>query len=104
MTVISESELLCDALNRLYEAKSPVLRGRCLRRILDHATSSDADFVDLVLSLDDPVRQMTRQQATEIIRAHPGKLTAAMENDLREGIARDQSRGLIPRNPFSHWK
>lgn len=104
MAAISESELLRDALNRLYEAKSPVLRGRCLRSILDHRAHSDADFVDLILSIGDPVRQINREEASAIIRAHPGKLTASMENDLRKGIAGDQSRGLLPRNPFSHWK
>ena len=95
-----ESDQQADALNRLYESKSPVLRGRCMRRILDAGSCSDADFVDLVLGLSEPVRLETRAQANAIIRAHPGKVTEAMEAELRKGIAGDQARGTFPRSPF----
>lgn len=98
-----ESDLQRDALNRLCESKSPVFQGRCIRHVLDTGSHSIADIVDLLFSLGEPARFETREQARRVIRAHPGRVTTTMEEDLRRNIAGDQASGTFPRSPFGSW-
>ena len=98
-----ETEAMRDAYSRLYDAKGPVQRGRCMRAILSSVRFGVFDFVDTLFSLSDPVRSQNRMSAHEVIREHPGKVTLKMEDDLRKNIAAEQRRGTFPKNPFGDW-
>lgn len=104
----AEQANMLDALHGLIDAKDPVRRGRLIQGVLhawgqkDHANLGD--LVDLIMSLDDPMRSLTKAGVVQYLQKHPGFWNQSRDDALREAIARDQANGRFPRNPFGSWK
>ena len=104
----AEQADMLDALNGLIDAKDPVRRGRLVRSVInawgekDHAGAGD--LADLILSLDDPVRSLTKAEVMKYLREHPGFWNQERDDALRQAILRDQQGGRFPRSPFGSWK
>lgn len=90
-----------EALNAFADAKDPVVRGRLMRRVVDHVAADDGsltDLIDLVFGLEDPRRMSTRTEIAEYLSVHPGgEWTQKRDDDLRRAVASDRS---LPRSLF----
>lgn len=104
----TEQDAMVEALNALIDARDPVRRGRLMQGVLhtwgqkDHANLGD--LVDLIMSIDDPIRSLTKADVVQYLQKHPGFWNQARDDALREAIERDQASGRFPRNPFGSWK
>lgn len=90
-----------EALNAFADARDPIIRGRLMRRVVDHIVADGrglTDLVDLVFGLEDPRRISTRAEIAGYLREHPGgEWTQKRDDDLRRAIAGDRS---LPRSIF----
>lgn len=90
-----------EALNAFADAKDPVVRGRLMRRVVDHVAADDrslTDIIDLVFGLEDPRRISTRTEIAGYLREHSGGVwTQKRDDDLRRAVSSDRS---LPRSLF----
>ncbi len=104
----AEQASMLDALNGLVDAKDPVRRGRLMRGVLDawggRESPTVGDLADLLMSLDDPVRCLTKAEVVKYLTEHPGFWNQSRDDALRKAILHDQARGRFPRSPFGLWK
>lgn len=79
------------AFNRLYDARDPVHRGALVRRMVDGAVDRDdslAGLLDVIVDVSEhnPMRSVARAEAHESVRKHPGRVSDAQLDALREAL------------------
>ena len=83
-----------DAINGVVDAHDVVRRRRLFERILNslfHKNTPLADVVDVVISLDDPIRAQRKLDIQSYLQEHPGTWDEKKEQALRQAIESDRS-------------